>query len=375
MARRRQKKSATDANMDSMLDTLTNVVGILVIVLVAVQLSAQEAASRIADAVEKLDPQQLVRLEERLEESRQSVAQAQQQLEEERTQTQKTPEQQLERMKQQAAELEQRAREDAREAREREQKRTAAEQQVKAERERLERELATLEEEAKQAEEKRRALAVELEKMRPEEAPPVKEVRLPNPRTLGTRPDGKDPVRVLVLCQAGRVYSVVDQELRDPVHKRLDAIADQRRMRQSPKDAWLIDDPKTLEMLEKNLPNNSDFNYSLTLRNNVVYLVLEPKPNGGEPAAQAVKGGFARALKTADPRALYFAYRVFSDSFEDYLQLRQFTDAAGFGAGWDPVPPGFRHEIALKFRIGVKPPPAPAPSRPSTPPPRPQVLD
>jgi hypothetical protein len=203
----------------------------------------------------------------------------------------------------------------------------------------------------------------------------VKEVRLPNPRTLGTRPDGKDPARVLVLCQAGRVYSVVDQDLREPVHKRLDAIADRYKLRQSPKDTWLIDDPKTLETLEKNLPNNPDFKYSLTLRNKVIFLGLEPRTNGGETAAQAVKGAFARALKSADPRALYFAYRVFSDSFEDYLQLRQFTDSAGFGAGWEPVAPDFQHEIPLKFRIGVKPPPSPPSAKPSAPQPRPQVLD
>ncbi|MCS5616635.1 MAG: hypothetical protein NZ658_01435, partial [Pirellulales bacterium] len=64
MARRRSISSATGGNLDSMLDTLTNVVGILVIVLVAVQLSSQEAASRIAAAVEKIDPQEVQRLEE-----------------------------------------------------------------------------------------------------------------------------------------------------------------------------------------------------------------------------------------------------------------------------------------------------------------------
>ncbi|MDA0255637.1 MAG: hypothetical protein O3A18_12240, partial [Planctomycetota bacterium] len=62
MARRRSISSATGGNLDSMLDTLTNVVGILVIVLVAVQLSSQEAASRIAAAVEKIDPQEVQRL-------------------------------------------------------------------------------------------------------------------------------------------------------------------------------------------------------------------------------------------------------------------------------------------------------------------------
>lgn len=63
MARRKAKTSATGGNLDSMLDTLTNVVGILVIVLVTVQLSSQEAASRIAEAVKKVDPADFERLE------------------------------------------------------------------------------------------------------------------------------------------------------------------------------------------------------------------------------------------------------------------------------------------------------------------------
>ena len=50
--------------MDSMLDTLTNVVGILLIVLVTVQLSTQEAAERIAEAVEKLAPEEIARIEQ-----------------------------------------------------------------------------------------------------------------------------------------------------------------------------------------------------------------------------------------------------------------------------------------------------------------------
>ena len=65
-----------------MLDTLTNVVGILVIVLVAVQLSSQEAASRIAEQIEKIDPEEVARLEEAAEAARQRADTAAQALRE-----------------------------------------------------------------------------------------------------------------------------------------------------------------------------------------------------------------------------------------------------------------------------------------------------
>jgi ABC-type Zn uptake system ZnuABC Zn-binding protein ZnuA len=67
-----------------MLDTLTNVVGILVIVLVAVQLSSQEAASRIAEELEKIDPQEVARLEQAAAEAKEQAEEAAEALREQR---------------------------------------------------------------------------------------------------------------------------------------------------------------------------------------------------------------------------------------------------------------------------------------------------
>lgn len=366
MARKRRTTSATDANMDSMLDTLTNVVGVLVIVLVSVMLGAQEAASKIESVVEQIDQKEVERIKENNTRSRAEIAKIKRKIEKEQREEKRDPAQELERLEREAKKLEEEAEEDAKRAEELEKKNREATQKVAAEKRRLEEQLKQLEQATKQYAAERQALAIQLEQMEKPETPPIKEVRLPNPRTLPTDKDGK-PLkleRVIVLCREGKIFPIVDGVTRKEAEKKLDFTVKQKRL-DIEADNWLVDDPKTLAALEDNLPTNDNFNLSLELINKRVHVVMTPKKNGGETPPQAQRGDFARAMKLTNPRSIYFRYFVVSDSFEQYLEMRTYTDAAGFMAGWEPKPPDYLHKVALKYNIGEKPPPAP-PSPPGT---------
>jgi flagellar motor protein MotB len=399
MARRKSRTSATGGNMDSMLDTLTNVVGILVIVLVAVQLSSQEAASRIADAVEKIDPEQIKRLEEEAKAAQKARDDALAALEKERQSRSEDPEKALERLRQQAAAAEKKVQEDAKQAAELERQAKealAAEEKMKAE-------LKKLEELAKKEIIKREALAVELQKLEGVTPPPVDEVRLPNPRPLPTTADGK-PLKleeINVICHDGLVIPIVDRLIRGPVEDRLAKLVKARKLDPSG-DNWLntekkdtaiamvkqrgtkLEDAfskeeiemadrqtdeeiaKLIEDFNKSPPADPDFQLSIEKLGNQIVIVPKPKKDKAEKPVDAVKGEFARAMRQTNPSTVYFFFRVEPDSFGAYLQIRQFTDTAGFFSGWEPVDPPYVRKVWTKYRVGTPPPPPP-PSPPTDP--------
>jgi flagellar motor protein MotB len=414
MARRKSRTSATGGNMDSMLDTLTNVVGILVIVLVAVQLSSQEAASRIADAVEKIDPEQIKRLEEEAKAAQKARDEALAALKKEQQSRSEDPEKALERLRQQAAAAEKKVQEDAKKAAELERQAKealAAEEKMKAE-------LKKLEELAKKEVIKREALAVELEKLEGVTPPPVDEVRLPNPRPLPATADGK-PLKleeINVICHDGLVIPIVDRLIREPVEEKLAKLVKARKLDPSG-DNWLntekkdiaiglvkkrgtkLEDEFSKEQIEmadkqtdeeiakliedfnKSPPVDPDFVLSIERVGNQIVIVPKPKKDKAEKPADAIKGEFARAMRQTNPSTVYFFFRVEPDSFGAYLQIRQFTDAAGFFSGWEPVDPPYVRKVSTKYRVGTPPPPPPPspptdPSAPKPPAPKPpNILD
>jgi hypothetical protein len=380
MARSRRKTSATGGNMDSMLDTLTNVVGILVIVLVAVQLSSQEAASRIADAVAKIDPEEVERIKQAAVEAREAADEAREALDREKNRTRLDPEKELARLEEERRKAEEKAKEDAQKAEDLTKRHEDAEKKEKAERERLEKQIAELKARIDEAAKARELVRTKIEGTEKPSQPPDKQVRMPNPRPVPQAPGGKAAVAVQVLCEGGRVIPIVDAGIRADVEKRLGFLVGRRQL-DPEKDNWLPEEfkgKKVVDLLGDDLPNNRDFRLSLEVINKRVYVVLEPKKSAGETAQEAKKGDFLRGMRLADPSGIYFRYWVQSDSFETYLEMREFTDEAGFLAGWEPVPPGFRHKIPTKYAIGTKPPPAPAPApgtTPPKPPPPPNVLD
>jgi hypothetical protein len=379
----RSKTSATGGNMDSMLDTLTNVVGILVIVLVAVQLSSQEAAIRIAEAVAKIDPAEIERRKAEAEAASKAREEALRALEEERGKSKQDPAELLEKLRKQLAQAEEDSEAEARKAEELEKKAAEAIEAAKAAEEKLAAELKALEEQSRRDTVRLDALRVEVEAARKIDAPPVKEVRLPNPRPLPTRPDGK-PLKmepVIVLCRGGRGLPIVDSLIRAKSEKRLGELVKARKL-DSDKDNWLEDAEGAdaiIKLFNEKPPADRDFTLSIEVIQQRIFITLTPKPDGGETPDEAAKGDFAEALTKTKPASIYFLYRVEPDCFEPYLQLRLMTDRAGFVAGWDPIDPNSIHKVATKYMVGKKPPPPPppdpnAPKPPPPPPPKPPIV-
>lgn len=382
MARRRSKTSATGGNMDSMLDTLTNVVGILVIVLVAVQLSSQEAATRIAAAVAKIDPAEIERRNAEAEAARKARDEALRALEREQEKARQDPAEALEKLRKELAEAELEAQQEARKAQELQKKAAEAVAAAKAAEEKLAAEIKALEERSKRDAVRLDALRIEVDAARKIEAPPVKEVRLPNPRPLPTLPDGKPATLqpVMVLFRGGRCLPIVDSLIRTKAEKRLGDLVRARRL-DPDKDNWLDDADALIKAFNDKPPLDRDFTLSAELVQQRIFIAMTPKPDGGETPDEAAKGDFAEAMQKTNPATIYFLYRVEPDSFEPYLQLRQMTDQAGFVAGWDPIDPNYIHKVATKYMVGPKPPPPPPspppnPNAPKPPPPKPlNVLD
>jgi len=106
-------------------------------------------------------------------------------------------------------------------------------------------------------------------------------------------------------------------------------------------------------------------------------LVLTRMKGSGETTEQAVKasGELARLLRRLDAQTHVVRFFVWPDSFETYLEIREFTGGRGFAAGWDPVTAPDEYRIALgKYAVGTKPPPTPKDPNAKPPPPR-NVLD
>jgi hypothetical protein len=370
MARRKSKTSATGGNLDSMLDTLTNVVGILVIVLVAVQLSSQEAASRIAEELEKIDPQEVARLEEAAQAAQEQAAEAAEALREQR-QAVTDPRAELSRLEA-ALQIEQDlARQATARAAELEKKQAAERLAAEEAAKRLAAEQAKREAEKESLEERLAEMQRELENLPELVAAPAKEVRLPDPR-----PAPGKVKQLQVLCREGRIWLVDIEALQAKALKRADYMVRSKQL-DPDNDRWILDGSTFVEEFNKAPVREGGFKMSLTVVNNRwPQLVLER--GAGETADDAIKGtgDLARALRRFKPDTHIVRFFVWPDAFEAYLRVREFTNQRGFAAGWEPVgsPDEFRISLG-KYLIGVKPPPAPPKPAGAKPPPPPNLLD
>lgn len=362
--------------MDSMLDTLTNVVGILLIVLVTVQLSTQEAAERIAEAVEKIDPAEIARIEQQAAESKAAADRAQASLDAAQQKPAGDPAAEAAKLEAQAAALEREARQAETKAaaleREKAEKARALEKAA-AEANRKATEAATAAATAvKEAETARQALAVELDKTPKPIAPPAKEVRLPDPR-----PAPPNVKEFHVLCREGRIWLVDIPTLQEKAQKRADYVVRSKKL-DPDGDTWLADGKTFVEEFNKAPVKDEGFEMTVEIvSNRWTRLVLTRMKGRGEEIEEAVKptGEFARALRRLKPETHVVRFFVWPDSFEAYLRARELTGERGYAAGWEPMTSPDEHRISLgRYAIGEKPPPKPADPN-AKPPPPPNVLD
>ena len=370
MARRRSKTSATGGNLDSMLDTLTNVVGILVIVLVAVQLSSQEAASRIAEQIEKIDPEEVARLDEAAEAARQRADTAAQALREQR-QAVANPRAELSRLEATLQIEEDQATQAMARAAELENSSAAQRQATEQAARQAAAEQKKQEEASKEAKERLVRIQQEFKNLPVLLAPPAKEVRLPDPRPA---PSGVKELRVL--CREGKVWLVDVAALQEKALKRADYVVRSKRL-DPDEDRWIADGETFVGEFNKTPVRDGGFTMSVKLVNNR-WPRLTLERDGGETADNAIKGSgdLARALRRFKPETHIVRFFVWPDAFEEYLKVREFTNERGFAAGLEPVGSPDEHMIGLgRYSFGEKPPPAPPPPPGQKPPPPPNVVD
>jgi RNAse (barnase) inhibitor barstar len=374
MARRRSISSATGGNLDSMLDTLTNVVGILVIVLVAVQLSSQEAASRIAAAVEKIDPQEVQRLEEAAAEAKRAAEEKAAAIRAER-QAVRNPRAELSKLEAELKIEEDLARQAAARA-------AAAREQRQREQAEAEKAAAMAAAEVAKREEARAAAAKRLAKLEREydslpvpAALPAKQVRLPDPR-----PAPPDVKQLRVLCREGRIWIVDIDALREKAMRRADYVVRSQRL-DPDGDRWIPDRQTFFEKFNEAPVKAGGFSMTLDAAANSSLVRLVLNRGRGEEADDTIRGSgeLARALRRVTPATHIVRFFVWPDSFEAYLKLREYTGRQGFAAGWEPTTADDEYFIGLgKYLVGEKPPPAPPPppgTKPTPPPPPPNLVD
>ncbi|MEY3032613.1 MAG: hypothetical protein RLZZ622_1088, partial [Planctomycetota bacterium] len=365
--------SATGGNMDSLLDALTNVVGILVIVLVAVQISSQEAAKRMEEMIEKIDPEELKKIEQQAQEAKAKIDQVTQAIALEKKQEKIDPEKLLRALRDDIEAAEKRAKADRIAAETAEKAAEKAKLEAEKLRQRLIAQLAKLEEEAKEYTVARDDLIAQLSKTKIPVPPPPKEVRPPTPRPPMIDPQTGRPQleRRDVFVKNGRVIPIIDpgDEMANAVKNRIKYIIASRRLPVS-EDNWLPNAQAAnivIEEFNKNPPPLKNFEAKLKLQGKNLAIDLTPTEEAGEPPQQAIRGWFRRTV-FGTQRKYYLNFQVAPDSFEEYLAIRKVMDNEQFFAGWQPTTT-FNFTRSSGFNAGEKPPPRtdpPPPRKPGT---------
>ncbi len=367
MGRRRSK---SEGSLDSLLDTMTNVVGILVIVLAVTQLSVGEAVKRIVasaagleeppEVPESIDP-------EELERRRQQMAQADQRLQElQRDLLDVEP--MANQADQELAQLDRRILQAQSDLEQMDEAMVDPEalkkllEQRKKKVEELEAKILAANDDIARI----KALLEEKPEEGPSEGPAI--VTLPDPR-----PAPEDAKAVHIVCRGGRLLPCDLDSLRRGTNRAAEALLATPAV-------------KTCEDLVEvfNRRNIGDrfFRCQLRLTSSRLQLILEPRPNVGEPLEQVQRraSNFARLVRTMNPKAQYLRFMVWSDSFDVYLAAREQTDEIGMPAGWQPFSENANWVMNLSSSVKCQtedgnpiprpssPSPSPQPSRPSLPP-------
>lgn len=371
MARRRSTTTATGGNLDSMLDTLMNVVGILVIVLVAVQISSQEAASRIAAHLQQVDPEEVAKLEQAVAAAKARAAAAASALHDQR-QDATDPKAELTRLQAALQVEENLARQAADRAASLEKERAAANSAARQAAEKTASALAQRERDQKTLAARLQNMRIEFDKLPSLEAPPLKQVRLPDPR-----PAPAKVTEIHVLCREGHIWLVDIPSLQEKAQKRADFVVRSKKL-DLDGDRWIADGETFLEEFNKAPVKEAGFEMTLAIASKRwPQLVLTRMKGRGETMDEAVKasGEFARTLRRLGPETHVLRFFVWPDSFEPYLKVRELAGERGYAAGWEPMTSSDEYRISLgKYAIGEKPPPKPADPNAKPPPPK-NVLD
>ncbi|MCA9224260.1 MAG: hypothetical protein KDA47_01550 [Planctomycetales bacterium] len=364
--------------LDSLLDTMTNVVGILVMVLIATQLGVKDAVDRISEtqvidaaALESARERLLITEQQRetLQSQLQNLAPADdQQIQVELANLRRQMDENRTKIREQETAANQYSMKIDTETKQAEaaKKKIADAEAVKAKRDELAAELTkALENEA--------MLKAKLDDTPIQQAPPPKQVTLPDPRPA---PDGAR--QVTFLCTNNRVYPIGADDWRDVVRKKAEFVVASRRLDGGPTVG--VDEERFMREFKKlNRSLHDDF-FDVEIYASGIYprLRFVPRENSGATIDEVLKprSRFQRLLTVLDTSKYYARFIVLPDSYEAYLAARAVVDDAGLLAGWDPQGEGWEFTTHLGGSILFGPKPPPDPNAKPAPPAKPQnVID
>lgn len=377
--RRRRNDDDEGVSLDSLLDTMTNVVGILVLVLVVSQMGIQEAVDRIAET-SAVDPAALESLLDQLETLLVDEKEISKQIEDfnpdEKRKAEISSELNINLINKQIQLKDLQQKNAMIEAKNKENKKTQEEMKdYESKHKKIVTQLnSSMEQLAK--------LESILDKTPARAMLPPKVVNIPDPRIA---PDGIKPM--YIFCINNQVYPVENLEaIRKDSRDLAEAVfnSNVRKYVKDPKkgiipNVFLRDYNRQLAAQTKSL---TYFYIKMVNRNNVPYLVFEPRPNKGIPVKviENKNTSFSKAMAQIDPQKIYLRFYVRTDSFDVYLSMRQAIQRTGLLAGWEPQNKDWVYQTSLggPLRFGPPPPPpdpnAPKP-KPKPPGPKPKVID
>lgn len=362
----RRKDDSAGLSLDSLMDTLTNVVGILVIILLFTVVNAADAVKRIKGFVDEISDKQFAEAKAQAEEVRKLLEQHRKDWEKLDDQipaeqlSLKRQQELLAMLKQDMAKLAS-SKVNVDEVKKQLEDRRASVKKVEDDIAAKEKEIASLK--ARLAD-------------RPARGPDqdAKIVNLPEPRDP---PKGAKPV--VFICHKGRIVLVDTPTLQA---KAMDALQGAARVvvRQN-----AIDSARLTDIFKKKYVGDRNCQLKIRVGGDAKpYLAVEPRPDAGDKTETVGKrrnSQFQEVIRKLDPNKFYLDFRVYSDSFDTYLEARNAAAHQGILAGWVPYAPTSEYWIPfgpeMKMTcLGKKPaPPSTKPNDPKRPPAPGDVVD
>jgi len=342
-------------SLDSLMDTLTNVVGILVIILLFTVINAADAVKRIKGFVDEISDRQYrealahsQQINKLLEEHREHWEELDQQLPAEQLSLQRQKEL-IELLKQDLQKLAT-SKVNIEDMKKQLEERRTRVKKIEDDIGAKEKEIASL-----------RARLASTPARGPDQD--AKIVNLPEPREAP-----KGAKAVVFICRKGRV---VPLDIPGLQAKALDALqaASRAVVRQN-----AIDCEKLAGIFQKKYVGDRYCQVKIRIGGDAKpYLAVEPRPDAGDKTETIGKrtSQFSRWIQGLDPEKFYLDFRVFSDSFDTYLEARNAAARQGVLAGWIPYAPTSEYWIPfgvdLKMTCLGKQPAKPPPAKPTDP--------
>jgi outer membrane biosynthesis protein TonB len=181
-------------------------------------------------------------------------------------------------------------------------------------------------------------------------------IHLPNPRAP---PEGTAPI--LIICREGRIMIVDVDIIREKAQRWAENIVIRGGLNRDP--AAGIDGKVLTREFNREPIKDRNFLVKMTIAGTIPKLVFNRVENSGESTKRLTHTNsyFQRRMKRVDVHKNYVQFLVWPDSFETYLEARNFCSKRNLMAGWQAQTTKAEYTIDLGGSIRVALPPKPRP--------------